>query len=175
MLWFGPKKFKLIVHDKELEKEIRKNSYHYIVDLALKNGLPCVAELIQQGKLSPNFLKATVQLIELGKGDTLYRGIKKGYYRDFLKYGNTKTSENISEIEAYKFKKYGLDPSQVLYADTHLSKAWETVEKENPSIIILYDENKLEQIPHIMWYAYKLKEGENFKDAVKAYVILWYK
>ena len=175
MLWFNPKKFKLVISDKEIEKEVRSNSYFYIIDLLLKKGLPYIAELIREEKLSPNFLQAILQLIQLEqRGSILFRGINKRNYRDFLRYGNTKTAANVSEIEAETLRIYGLEPSQILWADTNLSKAWEYVKNKNPSIVVLYDATKLERIPN-EWFLYRLKAGHNFKDAVKAYVIIWYR
>ncbi len=174
MLWFSPKKIKLVVADKELEREIRAKSYSYIMDLAISHGLPWIAQLVREGKLSANFLKGALELIELGKGDTLFRGISPHQYKDFLERGNTKKPENISANGARILSRYGLSPSQVLYADTSLSKAWEFACNNNPSIIVLYDGSKLERAPE-EWYLYKLKEGNNFKDAVKAYVIIWYR
>tara|TARA_B100001971_G_C18144957_1_gene512538 strand:- start:99 stop:542 length:444 start_codon:yes stop_codon:yes gene_type:complete len=114
MLWFEPKKFKLVINDKEIEKEVRNNSYSYITNLLTEKGPTFIAELIQQNKLSPNFFRATWQLLQLGSNNTLFRGIDKRNYGDFLRYGNDKTPENISEHEAEKLRKYGLNPSEVL-------------------------------------------------------------
>ncbi len=174
MPWFSPKKIKLVVADKELEKGIRAKSYNYIMDLAISRDLPYIAALIREGKLSANFLQAIVELLKLEEGNTLFRGISPRQYKDFLEHGNTKNPENINEDEAYKLSRYGLNPSDVLYADKILSKAWEYVWNNNPSIIILYNGDMLEMVPG-EWYLYKLKKGNNFNDAVKAYVIIWYR
>jgi len=172
MAWFAPKQIVITIKDKEIEKNVRMHSYRHIVDLTLKKGLDHIKELIKEDKLSKDSLDSLVKLIEAARGNTLFRGIHISSYDVFLEHGNNKTSENTSPFEKQELKRLGLKPEEVLYAAPWLGRAWEVVSNENPSIIVLYDGNKLENVGKA--YLYKLKKGHNFKDAIKAFVLIKY-
>ena len=172
MAWFDSKRIIITIRDKEIEKNVRKDSYRYLAELAYVKGLDYIKELIKQEKLSENVIHALARLIDLEKG-ALFRGIHVRNFEYFLRHGNDKTSENVSDIEAWKLKKLGLDPSEVIYATPNLEKAWEYVRRENPSIVVLYDGGKFERVPG-EFYLFRIKKGEDFRNAVKAFVIVKY-
>ena len=180
MLWFEPKKYKLIVYDKEIQEAMyhdkihRHQGLHYFIDLWSRGEDKLIYSFIEEKKISPNAWDVVVAYLELSRGHTLFRGVNKRTYRDFLRYGNTKTDENTSHDEKINLRKIGLSPSDVLFASDEPTKAWEFTERGNPKILVLYNEKKLEQIPSYD-YLYKLKKGDNFKEAVKAYFIIWFK
>ncbi|MBI2574536.1 hypothetical protein HYV82_01490 [Candidatus Woesearchaeota archaeon] len=172
MAIFGPKIYVLFVNDPELSQGILSSSYSYIFpDLYLKRGQAYIEELMQSGKLSPNFLSAARELSELGR-NTLFRGIRPSQLRILIETGNTKRSENVSDAEAEKLAKYGLNPERVMYASPYLDKGWEYAAKFNPSILVLYHKDRFEEV-HDFDYLYMLKHGD-FQSAIKGIVrFLW--
>ncbi|GEM_PF-6208558 len=177
MLWFHSKKFEIEIRDKEIEANMRRSNdgIGYLTHLWWEDH-QAFEELVRKNKLGSNTISILLKMAHFrvkNSGKLLYRGIDKKNYKYFLKYGNDKTSQNISFAEADKLKEYGLSSFQVVYADHSAEKAWEYVYQNNPSIIIIYDADMLQRFPS-EFFLYTLKKGADFRDAVKAYVIIKY-
>ncbi len=188
MLWFGPKKYKFVIRNKELTEGVRSNGFSFLLDFhhqhqynpqsgVNEHFYEFYGRMIKEGALNSQFLD-NYQKISTLKSDylsigLLYRGINPKEYKLYLKYGNTKQDSNISTTERARLQKLGLKPEEVMYAWVGEYKAWEFAGKYNPSIVIIYDPTFFEKIDSET-FLYKIKPGFRFKDAVKAYIIVWY-
>ena len=130
---------------------------------------------VEHYKLNSQFLDSYRALTKLESDyrSLLYRGINPKEYKLFLKYGNTKQDSNISSAEKAKLQQLGLKPEEIMYAWVHEYKAREFTRKYNPSIVVIYDPMFFDKIDSET-YLYKIKPGLSFKDAVKAYIIVWF-
>lgn len=175
MLWFDNKRYKIFIKDKEIEANIKRESYPYFYQLAMsEEGNEFLRRIESTERISRNCFRVSIKLMRLTVNkQILYRGIPAEHFKDFMSTGNSKTPKNISALEREKLTALGLPPERILYADQCLSKAWEFTRTQNPAILAFYDATKFDYVPDTL-HMYKLHEGESFKDAVLAYLVVFY-
>ncbi len=166
--------FELVVNEPELSRELRmlnSDLFGFMINHFAKGDLPT---LIATQKLSSDFLRFTFWWRE-HSGNSLFRGVPGSSSQLIEMFGNDKTMENSSLQEITQLRQLGLRPSDIVYADSTVNKAWEFIRSrpEKPALLLVYDASKLERVADFpfMW---KLRAGyHSFLQALKAIVFVY--
>lgn len=166
--------FELVVNEPELSRELRlpnSDLLGFITNHFVKGDL---LTLIATQKLSKDFLKFAFWWRE-HSGNSLFRGVPGSSSGLIMKFGNDKTIENSSSLEISQLQRFGLRPSDIVYADPTVNKAWEFIRSrpERPAILLVYDAGKLERVADFS-FTYKLRPGyHSFLQALKAIALVY--
>lgn len=168
--------FQLKVHDNNLREQFRQSDdflgfvHRCIPPQRFKS-------FEQQRIISSDFMRFYFWLSER-QHRVVFRGVSHHGYKLIAQHGNDKTMQNSSEPEIMLLRQFGLRPEDIIYAAPYMHKAWEFVrdaaKHEEPGILLIYDVEKLQQVPD-KFYMFKLKpQYHTFLQALEAVVFVYF-